>query len=199
MLHQDWVHDLELVRAVDRGDEAARLAFCERMESVPRFLAALNARAGSPIAADDLLDHVQEIHLSVWRNLAKFAGRSRLESWVFGFCRNQLREAIRRQRTAKGEREAAAKEAARGAWEELLVRPALPAASEALSEFCRYLKHLSGNQARVIEMMYLEGRTYAEIAAALDVKESTIKKHHSRALAKLEDVLRPTAAHEEAE
>ena len=93
-----WKADLELVRRVARNDATARDEFCERMECVAHYVVALHARSRLRLTDEELLDSIQEVHLSIWKSLSNYEGRSRLESWVYGFCLNQLRRSQRRSR-----------------------------------------------------------------------------------------------------
>ena len=90
--------DLELVRAVRRGDAAALQRFIERMDCVPRILSVLNARSGRRLKDHDLRDVVQDTLMAVWRKLDRFEGRASLDTWAYRFCVQEMLAAVRRRR-----------------------------------------------------------------------------------------------------
>ncbi|MEM6672014.1 MAG: RNA polymerase sigma factor [Planctomycetota bacterium] len=76
------------------GDRTAGHAFVDRMVCIPRFLRRLDRRYGSPLGDDVLSDLSQEVAARVWRDRSRFAGKSRLESWVFGYARRVYLEGL---------------------------------------------------------------------------------------------------------
>lgn len=92
-------HDLELVRAVGRGDGAALDALFRRHHA---HVHALCSRLlDSPDAAEDA---VQETFLRVLRSAARFQGRARVSTWIYRVARNACLDQLAAQsRSARRE------------------------------------------------------------------------------------------------
>jgi RNA polymerase sigma factor (sigma-70 family) len=176
---KDGERDLAFVKLVLAGDAAAREEFAARMACVVRFLAALNEKHGHPLQQADLDDAAGSVREKVWEKLHTFAGRSRLETWVGGFCENEFSSARRRRRDDRGSG---------------LIDPPDPRdASGALelldSNLERLLKHLSDQEERVVRLHVERDMESKEIARELGITESSVKEYWSRALKKLEPIL----------
>jgi RNA polymerase sigma-70 factor (ECF subfamily) len=76
-------HDLELVRAVGRGDGTALEALFRRHHT--NVYALCVRLLDSPDAAEDA---VQETFLRVLRSAARFEGRARVSTWIYRVARN---------------------------------------------------------------------------------------------------------------
>lgn len=98
------LEDIALVRSVLNGNVTARTQFAERMQCVPQYLSAVNARRGGPLNREDLADLAQDTLVVIWQKLGTFEGRATLETWSWRFCQlefsNRTRTLFRRQALA---------------------------------------------------------------------------------------------------
>lgn len=176
--------DLRLVQAFLAGKEEAVREVGERLQCVPRMLAAENARLGRPLDAHDLADTVQDTMLIVLRKLSTFEGRGVLEAWTFHTCRFELLNAVRRRRRQLpnvGE-EAAAEASAPGAareWQRLLAREAIETA----------LATVGSSDAELLRLRHFDGLSIDEMAARTGLSPVAAKARYYRALSRLELVL----------
>lgn len=85
--------DLDLVRAIRDGDEAAFTVLYQRyFDRVHHFAyARLRNRA-------DAEEVAQETFVAVFRSIDAFGGRSSLLSWIYGIARNTVNNHVRRTR-----------------------------------------------------------------------------------------------------
>lgn len=176
--------DLRLVQAFLAGKESAVREIAERLQCVPRMLAAENARLGRPLDAHDLADTVQDTMLIVLRKLPTFEGRGVLEAWTFHTCRFELLNAVRRRRrqlpnvAEESAAEATAPDAARE-WQRLLAREAIETAFASLGT----------SDAEVLRLRHFDGLSIDEMAVRTGTSPAGMKARYYRALSRLELVL----------
>jgi RNA polymerase sigma-70 factor (ECF subfamily) len=171
--------DLLLVRrALERDDDAVR-EVGERLQCVPRILAARNARAGRPLGEDDVLEAAQEVIARVWSQLGEFRGQSALESWVYRFCEFELVNAVRRKRRSP-----------QAVVAETLVQPA---GSEPVDceRVYQGLDRLLPEEAAVVRLKHFSELTFEEIAVRERAPLATVKSRYYRAMEKLRFWLAP--------
>lgn len=175
--------DLELVRALRRGQPEAIAGFALRMRCVPLSLSAQNARMGRPLNDHDIEDVSQEVLVLIWGKLSTFAGLSTLETWVYRFTSFELMNAIRRKRT-------------RQRVGELGGEPAVTVAPDARGRRLEYehlhmaLAKLEPSDADVIRLKHFQELTFEEIGARLSMPTNTAKTKYYRGLDKLREALR---------
>lgn len=93
-----YADDVQLVRSALAGDEEARETLARRLECVGGFVRLQNRRRGAFIRKQELPDLVQDVLSIAWRKLPEFAGRSKLETWVFGICHFEVLSRTRSSR-----------------------------------------------------------------------------------------------------
>lgn len=137
-------------------------------------------------AAEDAL---QEVYLKVWRNANRYAsnGLSPM-TWLITIARNTAIDALRaRKRAGQGAEtgmEVAERIAAPG--------PTPEAAAVAAGEARRIgacMEELEEDRRAAVRGAYLEGKTYAELAAAAGVPLNTMRTWLRRSLIKLRECL----------
>ena len=171
------ISDHELVQAALSGDGRA---FAQLVEQHSRLVYAAVRTVGAD--REEVDDIVQETFIRVYRGLASFEGRSSLATWIYSIARNQALSTAARTRPDTVPIEAAEKiECGRPGPEADL------AAAEAARELERLLDGLDGNYREVIELRYLAGRRYKEIAEILGLPLGTVKTLLHRARLKLMD------------
>lgn len=162
------------IAAVVAGERAAVERFVERMRCVRRFLVGLNRRHAVRLRDDQLPDLVQEVWTEVWRRRGDYRGDAALETWVFRFCENTLRNAVRRARREAG-RSAIEPDAVGARGDPVSAIDLRLAVGDALGE-------LPADERVVVERKHFEEMTFEEVAAALGISPNTVKTRNYRAL-----------------
>ena len=178
------VEDYELARGALRGCEAETGLFLERMLCVPRILRAQNQRLNGRLSKDELDDVTQDTLLIAWKKLEGFEGRASLETWVFGICRLEFLNAVRRKRRDDAEPMEGAKDT--------LMDQELwggRGASMDAALACAALEEIGPPTSDVIRMKHFEHLTFVEIGERLGLPKNTIKSHYRRGLARLRKFL----------
>jgi RNA polymerase sigma-70 factor (ECF subfamily) len=167
--------DRELIGRAQAGEAAAfeRLA---RQHTARLWRSAL-ALGHDRQAAEDL---VQETLLAAWRSLARFDGRCRFSTWLYGILRHRFLKSRRR----RGATQAATSEALVG--DSPSASPArLAEASEDARRVRRAVAALPEEHRLVVELRFFAGASLEEIAAALGCPLGTVKSRLHHALEKL--------------
>jgi len=99
----------------------------------------------------------------VWRQAAKFEGRSKVSTWVFGIARFRALDLLRKEQ--------------RGARvpETTLVEPDPAPAIHDRERALGAIKTLPEEQREVVFLTFYEGLSYGEIASMLGIPEGTVK------------------------
>lgn len=171
--------ELALLDRVRRGDRSAFEAIYHRFH---RPLGAYLLRlTGHPEAVDEMVD---DTLLVVWNGAARFDGRSRLSTWIFGIAYRKALKHFERQR-----REARRSGVAEG---EPIDPDDAPDRRHARRELSRQvvaaLDRLPADQRGVVMLTYYQGLSYPEIAEVMDCPLGTVKTrmfHARRKLARL--------------
>jgi RNA polymerase sigma-70 factor (ECF subfamily) len=170
--------DLEIVRLYLARDADARHAVVARLESVPRTLSALNARAGGVLRAEELEDLAQTVFLLVLERLAEFDGRAPLDAWALGFTRLQFLKAVQgRYRGPRLVDDLWLTD--RGAEES--VEPSIDA-----ERVAGLMQRLDRESAQIVHLRHFDGLTFEAAARVLGLPTSTVKSRYFRALRWLE-------------
>ena len=138
---------------------------------------------------DDAFDLAQETFLKAWRGFESFRGESAVFTWLYRLaantCTDFLRKKARRGGTAVSLDEADIPMLSDNRFE--------PAAALERKELSRTLEdalaRLSPEHKRVIVLRETAGLSYAEIAAALEIEEGTVKSRLARARLALREIL----------
>lgn len=171
--------ELALVDRVRRGDRGAFETIYHRFH---RPLGAYLLRlTGRPEVVDELVDDTLMV---VWRGAARFDGRSRLSTWIFGIAYRKALKHFERQR-----REASHLGVAEGEPVSADEAPDRRHARRELAEqVVAALDRLPAEQRSVVMLTYYQGLSYPEIAAVMDCPLGTVKTrmfHARRKLARL--------------
>ncbi|HEX5758722.1 MAG TPA: sigma-70 family RNA polymerase sigma factor [Thermoanaerobaculia bacterium] len=129
---------------------------------------------------------VNDVLLAVWQGAARFDGRSRPSTWVFGIAYHKALKALARAggRPAAGEDERAAPEPVDTEGPESLM-----ARRELQSTLGRALATLSPEQRAVVELTYVYGCSYQEISDVIGCPVNTVKTRMFHARRKLRELL----------
>jgi RNA polymerase sigma-70 factor (ECF subfamily) len=181
--------DEELARLFTRGAAAAfdELALRHR-DAIYRFV-----RSHMGVPRDEAEDIAQDVLVQVYRCLGRFAGRSRLRTWILGVAANVCRQRRRSRLTGAGLETGNGPEALcqlpdRGpGLEMVLERRELQAAVRAAIE------SLGRDHRLVVLLRDIEGLSYVEIAEVLQVPLGTVRSRLYNARALLAERLLPLA------
>ncbi len=176
----------ELVRAAQRGDDSA---FEELVRTYEKRVYHLALRMCGNV--DDAYEVAQEAFLSAWKGMRFFRGDSSFSTWLYRLTSNAAIDFLRRQRRQGGSDGVSLND------EDTFLEVADPAPSphqqaerlELRDALARGLGALSPEHRQVLLLRELQGLTYEEIAAALELDLGTVKSRIARAREKLRKYL----------
>ena len=176
----------ELVRAAQRGDDSA---FEELVRTYEKRVYHLALRMCGNV--DDAYEVAQEAFLSAWKGMRFFRGDSSFSTWLYRLTSNAAIDFLRRQRRQGGSDGVSLDD------EDTFLEVADPAPSphqqaerlELRDALARGLNALSPEHRQVLLLRELQGLTYEEIAAALELDLGTVKSRIARAREKLRKYL----------
>ena len=159
-------NEQDILRRAQQGDsEAFRLL----VEAYQTQVYRLALRMCGEAAADDV---TQEAFLAAWRALPEFRGTCRFSTWLYRLTTNAAIDWLRREKRHRGMDDVTEAEQA-----------------EAQQAVRRALSRLSEEHRQVLLLRYMQELDYAEIAAALEISEGTVKSRISRAKMRLRELL----------
>ncbi len=172
--------DAALIEAVAGGDRRAmQVLYARHHMRIYRFLLRLTNDAS---LAEEL---VSDVFLAVWRDAARFAGKSEPSTWMLAIARHKAFTALkrRRQELLTDEMADAIVDTADGA-ETILERNDRSAAIRGC------LARLSPNHREVIDLVYYHDKSVEEVAEITGVPRSTVKTRMFYARKKLGEELK---------
>lgn len=164
--------DREWVRLAQSGDRAAFSHLVRRhQDGVHRFiLRMLGSR-------EEALELTQETFIKAWQALPQWEPQAQFKTWIYRIASNTAMDALRRRKIVEIvplEDDYDAPAPGPGPEVQLQSRQRLRALQSALAA-------LPAEQREAILLREIEGLSYAEISAALDVHEGTVKSRLARA------------------
>lgn len=172
-------NEQDILRRAQQGDsEAFRLL----VEAYQTQVCRLALRMCGEAAADDV---TQEAFLAAWRALPEFRGTCRFSTWLYRLTTNTAIDWLRREKRHRGMDDVT----------ELELPDDGPGPqdqaeqAEAQQTVRRALSRLSEEHRQVLLLRYMQELDYAEIAAALEISEGTVKSRISRAKMRLRELL----------
>lgn len=174
--------DRELLRRAREGDAEAFGAFYRERRGV--VLALLGPRVANPEVAADLMCE------TFVRALVAVLDRERElppvpVAWVLTIARNELIDSLRRGRVADETRRRLAMQPLEFADRDLEAVETAAADADALATLASVLP---AEQLEAVTARVIDGRSYDEIAAALECSPSVVRKRVSRAVARLRSI-----------
>jgi len=182
-LQQDSVQtaDIELLKAVSRGDEQALAQLYDNYRVIlfGLLVRILNSRE----EAEDVL---QEVFLQVWRRAKDFdETRGKPFTWLVTLARSRAIDRLR----SLGARDRVAQASVREASEEVSDAAFDTFRSEQRALVTSALSQLPEEQKRPLVLAYFDGLTQSEIAANLGAPLGTVKTRMRAGMMKLREVL----------
>ena len=164
--------DRELIADVANGnDEAFRRLYDRFADRVYRY-------AYTILRAKHLAEEVvQETMIGVWKGASKFAGRSKVSTWIFGIARNQAYSLVRKEIRTERVPDIS------------LVEPDPAPGIHRQEEVARALDRLSEDHREVVFLTFYEGLSYGEIASILKIPTGTVKSRMFHAKRQLGEAL----------
>jgi RNA polymerase sigma-70 factor (ECF subfamily) len=135
----------------------------------------------------DLVEEVlNDAMLAIWTHAARFAGRSRPSTWIFGIAHHKALKALGRLRPHQ---QATGEEPRDSDALEPLGPDSLLDRRELRGLLGQALRRLSTEQRAVVELTYFHDFSYQEIAQILDCPVNTVKTRMFHARRRLRDLL----------
>jgi RNA polymerase sigma-70 factor (ECF subfamily) len=128
------------------------------------------------VGPDRAADVAQETFLTTQKSLPRFRGESSIRTWVFGIALNECRRSCRKRGIEGASLEFAIDQAADGQSDGTIVDREL---------LRQALSNLSEDHREVVLLHEMEGLTYEEVAAVLEVPVGTVKSRLHHAFANL--------------
>ena len=120
----------------------------------------------------------------VWRNASTFQGRSRVSTWIFGIASHKAKTALRRQRPLEADPEVVER------LEDPAPGPAEEIVRQELAEQVRVgLQLLTPEHRQVVELTFMHGFSYQEIAEIAGCPVGTVKTRMFYAKQRLREAL----------
>ena len=172
--------EAEAILRCKAGDKEAFRTLAEQYEKMLFGIAYLMTR-DSDLAADA----VQETFLKMWKHISSLRVGNGLKAWLARILVNEVKQQARKKRIPTVPIEEAAKvpDGADG----IEIEMERGELREAVRKALRMLPH---EQAQAVVLRYFGGLTLSEIAFAMGCREGTVKSRLSRALGRLEGILR---------
>lgn len=135
-------------------------------------------------SADLVEEIVSDTLLTVWRSAARFDGRSRLSTWIFGIAYRKALQSVSRRRPLDPlpEGRASVHDPGESPYDAC-------ARHEAAALLERALRTLPFEQRAVVELTFFHGLAYGEIAGVVGCPVNTVKTRMFHARRKLREAL----------
>lgn len=159
--------DEALIHRIAAGDQnAMRILFRRHEVRLYRFVQRLLGNNDTATAEDV----VSEVFLQVWRQAARFEGRSQVLTWLLAIARYKTLTAIKGAPAEQFDLSAAAERADPGEGPEAAAHR-----NDVGAILRKCLGQLSLAHREVIDLVYYHERTVAEAAAILNIPPNTVK------------------------
>jgi len=172
--------DEVLISRIANGDRLAmQVLFARHHVRVYRFVLRLVRHEAT---AEDL---ISEVFLDVWRQAAKFEGRSAVSTWMLSIARFKALSALRRKPEYELDEETAE------AIEDHSDDPEVTLAKKDKAALLREaMSALSVEHREVIDLVYYHEKSVEEVARIVDIPEATVKTRMFYARKKLSELLK---------
>jgi RNA polymerase sigma-70 factor, ECF subfamily len=172
--------DEVLIGRIAGGDRLAmQVLFARHHVRVYRFVLRL---VRNEAAAEDL---ISEVFLDVWRQAAKFEGRSAVSTWMLSMARFKALSTLRRRTEEELDDETA------GTIEDTQDDPETALAKKDKGAALRQcLERLSAEHREIVDLVYYHEKSVAEVASMVGIPEATVKTRMFYARKKMSELLK---------
>ena len=169
-----------LIGRIAGGDRLAmQVLFARHHVRVYRFVLRL---VRNEATAEDL---ISEVFLDVWRQAAKFEGRSAVSTWILSMARFKALSSLRRRTEDELDDETA------GAIEAPEDDPETALAKKDKGAALRQcLEKLSAEHREIVDLVYYHEKSVAEVSSIVGIPEATVKTRMFYARKKLSELLK---------
>lgn len=172
--------DRQLMARLAGGDESALRALMARHQlRVFRFIV---RRVKNEALAEELTN---EVFVDAWKHAAGYEGRSQPGTWLLSIAHNRAVSALRKRREETWDEGAAGAIADDGDDPEVVAQKGDKAAA-----LRRCLDGLSEEHREIIDLVYYQELSVAEVSAVVGVPEATVKTRMFYARKKLSEILK---------
>jgi len=172
--------DEVLIGRIANGDRLAmQVLFARHHVRVYRFVLRL---VRNEATAEDL---ISEVFLDVWRQAAKFEGRSAVSTWMLSIARFKALSLLRRRPEEELDEETAAAIADQADDPEVVL-----AKKDKGAALRQCLTRLSAEHREIIDLVYYHEKSVEEAAGIVGIPEATVKTRMFYARKKLSELLR---------
>jgi len=174
------VADDVLIAKIAKGDQRAMAAlFVRHRVPVYRFILRMvrNEATAEEVHGDVFLD--------VWRNAARFEGRSAVSTWIFSIARYKALSALQRRREEELDEDKTLVVADEADDPEVVL-----AKKDKTAALRHCLQNLSADHREIINLVYYQHKSIQEVAEIIGIPEGTVKTRMFYARKKLSELLR---------
>jgi len=179
--------DEQLIAKYIKGDGRALRVLIERyLRSIYNFVYRYTGDQGH---AEEI---VQDVFVSVWKNVDKFDPKKKFKTWLFTIAKNASLNWLKKKRPinfSKFENEDGDNVLIESTADILPLPDELFARSDLSKKLSEAMDRLTPNYKAVMVLHYNEHMTFQEIAESLGESINTVKSRHRRALIKLRGFL----------
>ncbi len=172
--------DRALITGIAAQDQRALRQFIARHQlRVFRFAARI---VRDSTTAEDVTN---EVFMEVWRNAAKFEGRSSPTTWLLSIAHNRAVSVLRKRREQSWDEDKANEIADTHDNPEVAAQK-----NDKGAVMRRCLEGLSAEHREIIDLVYYHEQSIAEVSAVLGIPEATVKTRMFYARKKLSELLK---------
>lgn len=172
--------DADLVQRIAGRDQLALRTLIGRHQvRLYRFLMRL---VRDEATAEELTN---EVFMEVWRNAARYEGRSQVGTWLLSIGRNRAISRLRKRRELSWDENAAAEIADDDDDPEIATQKLDKAAA-----LRRCLEGLTSEHREIIDLVYYQEMSVGEVAEIVGIPENTVKTRLFYARKKLSEMLK---------
>ena len=125
-----------------------------------------------------------EVFMEVWRNAARYEGRSQVGTWLLSIARNRAISRLRKRREASWDEDKAAELADDADTPEVTTQKL-----DKASALKRCLDALSTDHREIVDLVYYQEMSVGEVAQIVGIPENTVKTRLFYARKKLSELL----------